>query len=257
MKKILFLLNLLLAQMTYAQEQTEKLEGDPVFLETFKPVERVHDFGKIQEKDGKVSTVFTFKNTGDKVVAISDVNTWCGCMAVDYTKKPVRPGETATMKVDFDPDHKDGNFVKQVVLLLNNGKNYVRVWVKADVVPMFHPVTEDCPHDAGHGLFLNQQIVPFPNLNAGEDFTYDLLFGNNTDKPMTVTFIRKPLNTVLKMPEEVVLAPHEKKVVSLSYHFNHTYKYTSYIMVTPVVNGKQAKPFKVRWNGEQKFTFGD
>lgn len=60
----------------------------------------------------------------------------------------------------------------KTAVLLNNGKNYVRVWVKADVVPMFHPVTEDCPHDAGHGLFLSQQIVPFPNLNAGEDFSH-------------------------------------------------------------------------------------
>ena len=55
------------------------------------------------------------------------------------------------------------------------------------------------------------------------------------------------------MPEEVVLEPKEKKTVQFSYHFNHKYKYTSYIMVIPVVNGKQAKPFKVRWNGEQKF----
>ena len=38
--------------------------GQPVFLETFKPVERVHDFGKVYEKDGKKQAVFELKNTG-------------------------------------------------------------------------------------------------------------------------------------------------------------------------------------------------
>ena len=80
--------------------------GQPTFLETFKPVERVHDFGAIYERDGLVSHVFTLRNTGKKPVAISAVNTWCGCMVAGYTRRAVRPGETARVTVSLDPDHK-------------------------------------------------------------------------------------------------------------------------------------------------------
>jgi hypothetical protein len=77
---------------------------------------------KSYEKKGKVVNVFKFKNMGKAPVAITEVNTWCGCVAANYTKKAVRPGETAMVTVTFDPDHKSGNFVKQVVLLLNDGR---------------------------------------------------------------------------------------------------------------------------------------
>lgn len=229
------------------------VSAEPTFLETFKPLERVHDFGQIYEKDGKVSTKFVFKNTGKKAVAISEVNTWCGCMVANYTKKAVRPGETATITVTLDPDHKDGKFIKQVVLLLNDGQEYVRVWVKADIVPMKHSVREECPYDYGYGLYLDQVILPFPNYPAGKDYSINLRMANDTDKPMTVTFKRNPNNTVLKMPNKVALQPNEIKTITASYHFNHKYKITSCIWLTPYINGKEGKKLKVRWNGSKKF----
>lgn len=229
------------------------LSAEPQFLETFKPVERVHDFGQIFEKDGKVSTKFVFKNTGRKAVAINEVNTWCGCMVANYTKKAVRPGETATVTVTLDPDHKEGKFVKQVVLLLNNGQEYVRVWVKAEIVPMKHSVREECPYDYGNGLFLDQMILPFPNYPEGKDYSIRLRMANNTDKPMTVTLRRTPNNTVLKMPDKVVLQPNEIKTITASYHFYRQYTNTSCIWLTPFINGKEGKKLKVRWNGSKKF----
>ena len=152
MKSLLFLILSLFATLS-AQAQ-----GEPQFLETFKPVERTHDFGTIYEKDGKVVHVFRLRNNGKSPVAISAVNTWCGCMVADYTKRAVRPGETARVTVSLDPDHKQGNFVKQVVVLVNDGSAYVRLWVKANIVPMVHPVREDHPFDYGHGLFMNQHL---------------------------------------------------------------------------------------------------
>ena len=56
MKSLLFLILSLFATLS-AQAQ-----GEPQFLETFKPVERTHDFGTIYEKDGKVVHVFRLRN---------------------------------------------------------------------------------------------------------------------------------------------------------------------------------------------------
>ncbi|SFG02979.1 DUF1573 domain-containing protein [Prevotella sp. KH2C16] len=247
---LLFLFSVLQLTTISAQDGT----GQPVFLKEFQPNEHAHDFGRIYEKDGKVSTVFTFTNTGRQVVAISDVNTWCGCIVPAFTKKGVRPGETAHIKVEFDPDHKSGNFVKQVVVLLNNGKNYQRVWVKANIVPMPHPVTEDHPYYYGQGLYMSQQILPFPDLSPGQSHAYELKLANDTDKPMTIEFRRRPNNTVLKMPEKITLKARERTSIRVSYRYFRKHTVTRSIMVIPVVNGKEGKPLKVKWNaGDNKF----
>lgn len=230
--------------------------GQPAFLSTFRPVERVHDFGTVYERNGKLTHTFVLKNRGQSTVAISNVNTWCGCMVAEYTKSGIRPGEKAKVKVTFDPDHKQGNFVKQVVLLLNGGTSYVRLWVKANVVPYRHPVQESCPYDFGHGLYMSQRLLPFPELGAGQDYSFDLQIGNDTNRPMTVTFRRTPNNTVLKMPGSVKLGPKEVRTVKVSYHFYHQYKETRYVLITPVINGKNGKQLKVQWNAGRKFRLG-
>jgi len=227
--------------------------GQPVFLETFKPVERVHDFGKVYEKDGKKQAVFELKNTGKDLVVISNVNTSCGCMVPEYTKKAVRPGEKAVVKVTFDPDHKEGNFAKQVILLLNGGKQYVRLWVKANIIPCEHPVQEDHPYAYGHGLYMNQQILPFPDLSAGQHHTFSLKLANNTDKPMSIIFKRVPNNTILKMPARVYLKAKERTTIQVSYRYIRKHTRSGYINVYPIINGKEGKPLKVRWNAGQKF----
>ena len=38
-----------------------------------------HDFGKINEADGRVTTVFTFKNEGIAPLVLSNVRASCGC----------------------------------------------------------------------------------------------------------------------------------------------------------------------------------
>mgnify|MGYP000240145066 CR=1 FL=1 len=228
-------------------------QNEPRFIDTFKPIERTHDFGTIYEKDGKVVNVFRLRNEGKKPVVISAVNTWCGCMVADYTKRAVRPGETAQVAVSLDPDHKQGNFVKQVVVLVNDGSAYVRLWVKANIVPMVHPVREDHPFDYGHGLFMNQQMLPFPELTMGQTHTFELKLANDTDKPMTIQFKRVPNNTVLKMPSMVRLKPHERKPIRVSSLYSPPPPATRRIHVIPVVNGKEAKPLVVKWNVAQKF----
>jgi len=211
MKSLLFLILSLFTALT-AQAQ-----GEPQFLETFKPVERTHDFGTIYEKDGKVVHVFRLRNNGKRPVAISAVNTWCGCMVANYTKRAVR------------------------------------LWVKANIVPMVHPVREDHPFDYGHGLFMNQQMLPFPELTVGQTHTFELKLANDTDKPMTIQFKRVPNNTVLKMPSMVRLQPHERKSIHVSYLYFRRHHATRRIHVIPVVNGKEAKPLVVKWNVAQKF----
>ena len=242
-----------LAQNARQAAPSAQASGQPQFLETFRPDERTHDFGNIREADGKVSHVFRLKNTGTKPVAISATNTWCGCMVADYTKRAVRPGETAEVTVSLDPDHKNGNFVKQVVVLLNGGSQYVRLWVKANITPMDHPMKEDCPQYLGQGLYANFNLLPFPALDKGETYGYDLRLGNSTKQTMKVSFARQPNNTVLKMPGEVTLQPRERKTIRVQYTYPRRHTRACYVDLVPTVNGKTARPIRVQWSAGKKF----
>ncbi len=59
------------------------------------------DYGTIPvNADG--NRVFTFKNTGDKPLILSNVQPGCGCTASEWTKDPILPGKTGQIKVHYN-----------------------------------------------------------------------------------------------------------------------------------------------------------
>ena len=92
-----------------------------------------HDFGKINGDD-KVETVFTFTNTGDTDLLISDAKGSCGCTVPDYPKQPIAPGAKGEIKVSFSPKGKNGMQNKTVTLFTNTPAGFEKLTVKADIV---------------------------------------------------------------------------------------------------------------------------
>ena len=246
MKRTILLLSIL-ALPLLAMAQNVGQPGEPTFFEQFVPNERIHDFGDIREQDGVASYTFLLKNTSTKPLVISDVNAWCGCTTADYTKEPIRPGKSARVKVMYNPYGRPGKFSKEVVVFVNDGKQFVRVWVKGNVLPFRHPVTEDHPYYLGEGLYINQEVFPFPPREVGKQYTFNVHLANETDKPMTIQLVKKPDNKVLKVPAVIKLAPQERTVVKMSYRQPRIHKYNSHIVLQPIVNGKKVKPLLVRW----------
>ena len=220
---------------------------ESVFLESFQYDKRIHDFGTIYEKDGKVNHTFTFTNRGKDPVTISDINAWCGCTTVRYPKEPVFPGKTAKVNITYNPDHRPGTFSKEVVVILNGGKNYTRLWVKGNVIGMQHPVTEDHPYAYGSGLYMSHRVLPFPPMKVGEEKKMRLLIANDTKKKMNVEFIRRPNNRVLQFPDQLVLNPGESTEVYAHYRILKDYNYTRCVYIIPKVNGKELQPLKIRF----------
>ncbi|MCO4780515.1 MAG: DUF1573 domain-containing protein [Flavobacteriaceae bacterium] len=61
-----------------------------------------HDFGQIAQGTPQ-QTVFTFTNTGDAPLIITDATSSCGCTIPDYPKNtPIAPGEQGQMVVNFN-----------------------------------------------------------------------------------------------------------------------------------------------------------
>lgn len=98
-----------------------------------------HNFGVINEGD-KVETYFTFTNTGDADLIISNASGSCGCTVPDYPKEPIKPGKSSKMKVTFDSNGKPGKQQKSVTIVANTLSTREVLTINAEVTPKVKPV---------------------------------------------------------------------------------------------------------------------
>ncbi len=92
----------------------------------------LHDFGTIKAGE-KVDYTFSFTNTGNADLLVSNAQASCGCTASDYTKQPIKPGKKGMLKVSFDSAGKPGLQQKTVTLTTNTANGNEIVTIKAFV----------------------------------------------------------------------------------------------------------------------------
>jgi hypothetical protein len=88
----------------------------------------VIDFGRFP-KDEKQERSFVLTNTGKGLLVVHDVVTSCGCTKVEYSKQPVRPGETLELKVIYEAEDA-GYFNKTVTVYCNVENSPLRLKVR-------------------------------------------------------------------------------------------------------------------------------
>ncbi len=115
MKKISLIALLSMSLITFSckEKATEKIENANVEAAAVRDAsankmavmsfdKTFHDFGQIAQGTPQ-QTVFTFTNTGDAPLIITDATSSCGCTIPDYPKNtPIAPGEQGQMVVNFN-----------------------------------------------------------------------------------------------------------------------------------------------------------
>lgn len=147
----------------------------------------IWDFGYIKESDGKVMHNFSIRNDETNSVEIEQITTSCGCMAPFISKKVIPPGETATIKIEYDPSGRPGRFIKSAEIKIK-GKSqtqtyfinlkgiviekeilpeYVENWEFAElkIKPCYFPLVSETDF-----RFLNQTALQ----NFINDLTYEI-----------------------------------------------------------------------------------
>ena len=81
-----------------------------------------------EKKEGK----FLLTNMGQKPLVVYDVVTSCGCTKVEYSKQPVRTGETLELTVRYEPDEA-GVFNKVITIYSNAVGSPHRLRVRGQV----------------------------------------------------------------------------------------------------------------------------
>lgn len=117
MKKF-FLLSLFVSMAITAmnaQEATQKQAPKNGPKIEFNEME--HDYGTIQ-KGGNGECEFTFTNNGTEPLILTNVRASCGCTTPTWTKEPVMPGKTGTIKVKYNTNNV-GGFTKTITVNSN------------------------------------------------------------------------------------------------------------------------------------------
>lgn len=92
-----------------------------------------HDFGKVKPGT-KVSKDFKFKNVGDNPYVIQNAKGSCGCTVPQYPKKPIQPGESANITVNYSPSKRmKGEQNNSVTLTGNTEPRKTKLRIKANV----------------------------------------------------------------------------------------------------------------------------
>lgn len=93
-----------------------------------------YDFGTIKDNEHK-STNFVLKNTGKTNLIIHKAKADCGCTVPQLEKTIIKPGETGTVGVIYNPTNKHGLQSKNVQVMLNDPRQpMINLTIKANVI---------------------------------------------------------------------------------------------------------------------------
>ena len=124
MKRFIIIICVILYSVpTHSQEKFAEI--------TFK--ETIIDYGIIENGvDGKKT--FEFKNTGDSPLIFSRIFSSCGCTIPKKPEKPIEPGESGIIEVEYDTK-RTGLFQKAITVNSNAKTPNIILRIKGEVLP--------------------------------------------------------------------------------------------------------------------------
>ena len=95
--------------------------------------ETIIDYGIIENgEDGK--RIFAFKNTGNSPLIFTRIMSSCGCTIPKKPEKPVQPGESGIIEVEYDTK-RTGLFQKAITVNSNAKTSNIILRIKGEVLP--------------------------------------------------------------------------------------------------------------------------
>lgn len=114
LRKILFFTAAILAVAREDLQAQNEFEGVVKFDKT------VYDFGDILTSDGEKTCSFTFTNISDKPIVVHRVISSCGCTEPEWSKNPIKPGETGKIDVTYKNDQGPYPFDKSITTYVSD-----------------------------------------------------------------------------------------------------------------------------------------
>ena len=156
-----------------------------------------HDFGKINEADGRVTTVFEFKNEGMTPLVLSNVRASCGCTTPKWTREPIEPGQTGQITVIYNPNGRPGRFQKTITITSNATEATKRLYIKGEVIPKPAKPVDQYPVKMGE-LSMKKNNLNFGTMKMGEKKMLEIEYANQTEQPVKVEYLIREQDSYLQ-----------------------------------------------------------
>lgn len=183
---------------------------------TYSISEETHDFGQIQQ-GVPVSHEFVITNTGKEPLIISGVRASCGCTTPFWTKEPIAPGKTGTVKASYNAA-ANGPFHKSITITTNGTPAtkvlYIKGEVKQKIEKKYTPEelansprleVEKATYNIGNKLEIGQKTVAKFNIK-------------NTGKtPLEISNVTSPCNCTTFSISKPAIAPGETARLDITY----------------------------------------
>lgn len=177
----------------------------------------VWDFGRIEEKDGKVSHTFIFTNNSDSPLLIERVNVDCGCTVPKFSREPILPGAQGTIEITFDPANYSGKVSKATTIYSNGGKNRIMLKITGEVVPRPRTTEDKYPFPITQGLRSSSIHEGFGNISNGETQSMAVYIINTSDKTATIGYVVDASSGYLQVDVQDKINPGEEAVITFTY----------------------------------------
>ena len=147
-----------------------------------------HDFGQINEVDGRVTTIFTFKNEGMVPLVLSDVRASCGCTTPKWPREPIEPGKTGEITVTYNPNGRPGRFQKTITVTSNAASSTTRLFIKGEVIPKTAKPVDNYPVKMG-AVGLKANMTDFGAVTRGARAERVIEYANLTKDTLKLSIL--------------------------------------------------------------------
>lgn len=87
-------------------------------LTTISVDKKTHNFGEITRGEIVVCS-FKIVNNGEKPLLIKKIEASCGCASFNWNKKPIPPGESTKLEIEFNSSGRYGKQYKVISIFAN------------------------------------------------------------------------------------------------------------------------------------------
>lgn len=181
------------------------------------------NFGSIREESGPIAHSFEATNRSEHPEVILDVSSTCGCTKPEFSRRPVRPGETTTVTVRFNPAGQSGTIDRTLVVYGSGNQTIGRLRITGRVEPRARTIEERFPVAAGDGVRLSNNYLPFETLPHGRETGADIGIANESDSPRQIRFVGERTSGLLAIEAPEVLLPGEEATVRIVYRIPEGY----------------------------------
>lgn len=147
----------------------------------------IYNFGDILETDGPQKCAFTIKNISNEPVVIHRVVTSCGCTEPQWSKEPIRPGDSGTINVTYKNDSGPYPFDKSVTAYITGIHKPVILRIKGIVHEKPMKLSELFPFRRGP-LSFREELPDIGQVEQGMIRNEEFEVANTTSKPLSVEF---------------------------------------------------------------------